>query len=1058
MSIPPLVCSTPPPPDQCEDDKDGEDFDLSYSLSQEDDDDENNGYNYGNLSYNNFQPAPDNKSLEIKETEITINIESEVQKETFLKYGEHKDSDQDNGSHNVFGTNDINENKLKCDEDTNIEDLNLKVDEEIESIVESNVEHIETSEPSVGNIKDFDIPSNNDSPSCDNTNLSSFEDNAIDSGDSLKVFDSELVDEPLGTQPIEVITKVELDTGDPETSFQVTSLQDNKEEEDKELSEPLQFEETSVKSDCSTHIFEQLPGLNDVKSDDNVIDDDFGDFDDFQSVNTKSHVTHFVDDNPWQNTDSNESDFGNFTANFEEIKYSMEDVPPAENISESDTLDKLNCDAKAIDNSTEDDDFGDFNDFKSSAVKTIPNDLAVEDSSQCQDMPVLNFQSIENEHQNLECINKVLSSVFLEEIAEPESEFEGKLESLLSETWGHLMETDERQPYIVNWNNSLGQKTLLRALCIDSRNILFGPKWSSNMPKYAANLSIAPLQPQKQATVPTSVVTPNEPLTEKISSKPTTWNDPFTSDGQESCNTESAPITSGPTDLDVFEAAAASTKPDKIYSNTIGVQPLRQINLPDTHIFTPTDSEIPRSKTIHYDHGPTVLLPQPALADNKNQTDTVNTPTANSVVQNNIDDNEYWEFQNFKSTTERKASLPGISINSQQETSQEKHFETATIVNALPKSNIAYQTELLQPIRVEPAMPTLNWPDPGEVKVFDDFSDFVSTSQFSERQDSRSQFATGENNLEKAKINKCDSFSAVDEKIETDVRITNIGNNLDDDFDTFQSAQPSSSASGNFLGNPTNQMSPSHITEFDNGSPKFDRIKSDTISFGSIPRPKEALTQNIGNTSNTELTNKTSSSTQLTPNLLQPTPATFSAVNLQSQQKSAQILQPLSLESYSQINWPSPGIDLQDLSRFNPVETLHSLKSDLSVSGVNKVASPVHAAKTSAVNQAQDDDGWGEFVSSKPKQQQQQPQPKKPSVFVDDDEWTDFISSPSVKPQNGLNTISLNVHTNSNIQKSAHNKFNKKSTQPPLDIPTLNYITPKSNPHKSYNDKHFQNL
>lgn len=31
MSIPPLVCSTPPPPDQCEEDKDPEDFDISYN-------------------------------------------------------------------------------------------------------------------------------------------------------------------------------------------------------------------------------------------------------------------------------------------------------------------------------------------------------------------------------------------------------------------------------------------------------------------------------------------------------------------------------------------------------------------------------------------------------------------------------------------------------------------------------------------------------------------------------------------------------------------------------------------------------------------------------------------------------------------------------------------------------------------------------------------------------------------------------------------------------------------------------------------------------------------
>lgn len=45
MSIPPLVCSTPPPPDQCEDDKDPEEFDLQYNLSQEDD------YDYGSFFY-----------------------------------------------------------------------------------------------------------------------------------------------------------------------------------------------------------------------------------------------------------------------------------------------------------------------------------------------------------------------------------------------------------------------------------------------------------------------------------------------------------------------------------------------------------------------------------------------------------------------------------------------------------------------------------------------------------------------------------------------------------------------------------------------------------------------------------------------------------------------------------------------------------------------------------------------------------------------------------------------------------------------------------------------
>lgn len=524
------------------------------------------------------------------------------------------------------------------------------------------------------------------------------------------------------------------------------------------------------------------------------------------------------------------------------------------------------------------------------------------------------------------------------------------------------------------------------------------------------------------------------------------------------CNTESdsSNITPRPTDLDVFEAATSS-KSDKIYSNTLGVQPMRQISLPDTHIFTPTDSEIPRSKTIHYDRSPGVLLPQPALGDNNAQTDNSATLNANSVPEPSSDSsNEYWEFQDFKGTI-NTTSLPA-SVN-QSEVPQENKTEIAT---TLPIANIAYQTNLLQPIKVEPSMPTLNWPDPGEVKVaYDDFSDFVSiSSQSTEKQDSVEPAMP---QIDADNINKSEHLNDLNEK--TDDVVTEAGKPksdiVDDDFDTFQSALPSNTATNDFkttFGFTANQTPIDDFTDFNNGSPK-NNMKSDNISFATTQRPSEALTPNVGYISNTtEFPNKSSLSLgpQIQPSLLQPTPASFSATNTQNQRTTGQILQPLSLESYSQINWPSPGIDLQDLSRFNPVETLHSLKSDLSVSGLSKGASPVHAQKTTTVNQSSEDDVWGEFVSSKPKQQQSHS--KITPVFAEDDEWTDFISSPSAKPQNGLNTISFNVHTNSNIQKTSQNKFSIKSKQTPVDIPTLNYITPKSNTHKSYNDKHFQNL
>lgn len=505
-------------------------------------------------------------------------------------------------------------------------------------------------------------------------------------------------------------------------------------------------------------------------------------------------------------------------------------------------------------------------------------------------------------------------------------------------------------------------------------------------------------------------------------------------------------------DLDVFEVPIA-TKPEKIYSSTLNVQPLRQINLPDTHIFTPTDSETPRSKTIHYDTVTPIILPQTALENNQ------------PVEDFTTEDDDDWEFQDFRGSSGGTSLAP---IPQPKE-----HIEPKPENN--PKSNVTYQTQVLEPIKMEPLMPSLNWPDPGQVKeTFEDFSDFISKTAWDNKQPhitspQQSKAIPESVTLEKLE-DKLECFETEQKTVCQE--ITN--ESFDDDFDTFQSALPTKNSTGEFaldisyknaLSNIPIQgtsQSPSLNKDIDYTFPKINSNKSDTISFENTIRPNEALTQSLGFNPSLELTPNTNTlplGNTISSNLLQPLPV--NSTTSQKTQKTTQILQPLSLESYSQINWPNPGIDLQDLSRFNPVETLQSLKSDLSAAtgsggSSSKGSSPAHAPKTLVNNQPPDDDIWGEFVSSMPKQQAL---PKKAPVFADDDEWTDFVSSPSVKPQNGLNTISLNVHTNSNIQKTINkNKFATKNTKAPLDIPTLNYITPKSSGHNAYNERHFQNL
>ncbi|XP_050353939.1 uncharacterized protein LOC126775846 [Nymphalis io] len=989
MSIPPLVCSTPPPPEQCEDDKDHEDFDITYNLSQEDDDEYNSEFNYGHYSGYNIFP-PKSEQIENENWSSNFNENIQIRTETVLKSDENTASDV-----NLI----VNDNDKF--EDNIIEDLNLKVDS---NNVHSNdivTKECET-EPDIYN---------ND---CSDKN-SMIQDQG--GTDSVENFEENTI---ASTEAFESATANDNDRlvfGNNEFEKNVENFSEDFPEITKADNNNSLNVETNVLPEITvlTNVPEITENVDQMKSS-NLSIDEFGDFEDFQFTNSNtSQVLPINSENPWDNNANESSDFGDFRANFDE---NTEEKSEISNCHKNSTADEC------------DDDFGDFDDFKS--VNNVENTEDKEESLN-SNVSMLSLHSTENELQIVDSINNVLNSIFTNEISEPENDIDMKLEQFLSETWGHLIDIDIRQPYIINWNNSLGQKTLLKALCIDSRNILFGPKWNYNTPKYATNLSTAPLQPQKQ--VVQSNISSAE-SSEKVPNKEvTTWIDPFTPDGQESCSPDSdiakSETMKRPTDLDVF-GNELSTNSNNIYSSTINVQPLRHINLPDTHIFTPTDSETPRSKTIHYDSEPSSLATQPDV-------ENINNKSEQTILQSNSipdNDNEYWEFQDFKGI------ITPVSTNMVDQTA-----EPSTVVKSLSnipttKAEITYQTQILQPIKLEPIIPTLNWPDPGEVKeTFEDFSDFVSSNSWNEKDTTTSKT----------------DVQTFDPKLNTVELEANI-NKIDDEFETFQSA-PVSNTELDFSSNAKNTISNSF------SSPMTENLENTSLKIESniVTGSNNLLVENKGSifTNNSGLQDVTLKKTDVKPNnqfnsdILLPITSSAGAT-VRNQHNTVQILQPLSLESYSQINWPNPGIDLQDLSRFNPMNSLDSLKSDVSASN-SKIASPAHNSSHTVHHEVADDDIWGEFVSNVPKTQQISP--KKNITFADDDEWTDFVSSPSLKPQNGLNTISLNVHTNSSLQKAANqNKFASGSNQIQLDIPSLNYITPKSNSRGKYMEKHFQNL
>ncbi|XP_014232153.1 asparagine-rich protein isoform X2 [Trichogramma pretiosum] len=187
--------------------------------------------------------------------------------------------------------------------------------------------------------------------------------------------------------------------------------------------------------------------LTAVKTSSLDVDDEFGDFADFSSA-------------PVENVNEN-------------IEFSENIVAKQEQTAFND----------------EEDDFADFADFESSApiVEKAPASLK---ESICQ---------IDNEN----AANKIEDIIMNMFPTCPENSAVD-LQSLIlksDEVWRSLKSVEETHALTYQWSNSSSNNALLNSLGIDSRNILFGPRWNPNIPRFAANLGFSPLEPVKASSI-----------------------------------------------------------------------------------------------------------------------------------------------------------------------------------------------------------------------------------------------------------------------------------------------------------------------------------------------------------------------------------------------------------------------------------------------------------------------------------------------------------------------------------------------------------------------------
>ncbi|XP_067012548.2 aftiphilin [Anabrus simplex] len=82
-----------------------------------------------------------------------------------------------------------------------------------------------------------------------------------------------------------------------------------------------------------------------------------------------------------------------------------------------------------------------------------------------------------------------------------------RLESY-SPVWSQLKDVETSHALSYQWSGSAANKILLSALGIDSRNILFGPRWNMSVPRFAANLGFSPLEPVRASQGSSAVQAP----------------------------------------------------------------------------------------------------------------------------------------------------------------------------------------------------------------------------------------------------------------------------------------------------------------------------------------------------------------------------------------------------------------------------------------------------------------------------------------------------------------------------------------------------------------------
>ncbi|XP_046433371.1 aftiphilin isoform X2 [Neodiprion fabricii] len=263
----------------------------------------------------------------------------------------------------------------------------------------------------------------------------------------------------------------------------------------------------------------------------------------FDEVSTFAGYSHSEDRIPqYQDNSVNENKRQNLERNEDHFKSVLgsRDV---------ETTREVKADVQLVSSNQGDDDFGDFDDFadfssapvpatvtevpeRSSAVENQPEDAKFEDFGDFENFgefksppaefqtPDIGFRESIAKIENKNAANKIediITNMFPIVPKIEDTELNGLIQKS-DKVWQSVKSIEETSALAYHWSNSASNNVLLSALGIDSRNILFGPRWNHNIPRFAANLGFTPLEPVKASS---DVQQPSSSSNGKPQSSPT---------------------------------------------------------------------------------------------------------------------------------------------------------------------------------------------------------------------------------------------------------------------------------------------------------------------------------------------------------------------------------------------------------------------------------------------------------------------------------------------------------------------------------------------------------